>query len=335
MAFIQGANSKVVIQRVGGSKKIQLPITSEALNPGGTFTNSNAIFGSRVRGIGAKVNPTADGSTDIELWMGVVPMIFYGALGSLTSDGDGSTDPIIHTVTPSATGIPAFDIFVRHYTDTGYQYKISGAVMNSLRVSLATDTPWSGTIDWIGLSWAEDSTDLSTLDYDIESESVDIIFQPHLKTFTMGSVDMLNYTTSLEFTIANNIEADRFKLDGSGRFAVLPGDLEITGTLTVIMPESTDSLGSTLKSLDVGDTLNTITIEYANTDEGQSADDSVKIELQNIYVTGLAHDVTSRGAIEFRIDFMCVKDGSTEPIVVTATNGVIRTDVRFVVDIPS
>jgi len=332
MAFIQGANSKVVIKRSGGSKMIQLPITSEALNPGGTLANSNAIFGSRVRGIGAKINPTADGSTDIELWMGIVPMIFYGALGSHTSSGNGTDSAIVHTITPSADGVPAFEIFVRHYTDTGYQYKITDAVMNSLRVSLATDAPWSGTIDWIGISWAADNTDLSSPDYDIESESVDILFSSHLTTFTMGSIDMTNYTTSLEFTIANNIEADRFKLDGSGRFAVLPGDLEITGTLTVIMPESSDSLGSTLKSLDIGSTLNKITVKYASVDEGQSAADEVQIDLQNIYVTGLAHDVNSRGAIEFRIDFMCVKDGSTEPIVVTATNGVIRTDERFVVD---
>jgi len=230
MAFIQGAGSKVVIQKSeDGTKKIQLPITSEALNPGGTFANSNAIFGSRVRGIGAKVNPTADGSTDVELWMGVVPVIFYAALGNKTSSGTGKTSsaggddvPITYTITPHIDGVPAFDIWVRHYIDTEYQYKITSAVVNSLRVALATDTPWTGTLDWIGLSWVKDSTtDLSSLAYDIESKSTDIIFQPNLVLFQMGSIDLLNYTTSMEFTITNNIDADRFKLDGSGRFAVL------------------------------------------------------------------------------------------------------------------
>ncbi len=87
MPFLSGGASKILIAKAGDSNYIGFPFISESFNPGGTFISSNAILGDRVRGIGDKGNPTADGSTDIEFRFENLPVFMYAALGDISFSG--------------------------------------------------------------------------------------------------------------------------------------------------------------------------------------------------------------------------------------------------------
>lgn len=274
MPFLSGGASKILIAKAGDSNYIGFPFISESFNPGGTFISSNAILGDRVRGIGDKGNPTADGSTDVEFRFENLPVFMYAALGDISFSGASASAPNTRLILPNNSSIPAYDIVIQHGSGSGgkYIYKFSNVYANSLRFSVNGGAPLAATVDWIGMSWSElSSTPVPT----VEINKNVVLFPSKLSALTWkatSDVDLLNYATTVEFTINNNVAADNYKLDASGRFAVVPGEFSLTGTLEIITPDDSDTVVTgILQGKDIGDNIPNIWIEYSDIDRTEAA----------------------------------------------------------------
>lgn len=274
MGFLSGGASKILISKAGSDTYITFPFISESFNPGGTFISSNAILGDRVRGIGDKGNPTADGSTDVEFRFENLPVFLYAALGDISFTAASGDTPNVRLVLPNNSTIPVYDIVVQHGAGGGgkYIYKFQNIYANSFRFSVNGGAPLAATVDWVGMSWAELS---STPAVSTEINKNVVLFPSKLTGLiwkAASDVDLLDYATTVEFTINNNVAADNYKLDASGRFAVVPGEFGLTGTLEIITPDETDTVVTgILQGKDIGDNIPDIWIKYSDIDRSETA----------------------------------------------------------------
>ncbi len=243
MPFLSGGASKILIAKAGDSNYIGFPFISESFNPGGTFISSNAILGDRVRGIGS----------------------FSGASASA---------PNTRLILPNNSSIPAYDIVIQHGSGSGgkYIYKFENSYANSFRFSVNGGAPLAATVDWIGMSWSALPSTPATA---TEINKNVVLFPSKLTGLVWkatSDVDLLNYATTVEFTINNNVAADNYKLDASGRFAVVPGEFSLTGSLEIITPDASDTIVTgILQGKDIGDNIPDVWITYSDIDRTESA----------------------------------------------------------------
>lgn len=308
--FIKGGGSSLflhIIEDGDGTTRdarLELPFTTESFNPVGEFINSNAIAGGRSRGIGCIGNKAGDGSFDVELTTQNFGVLFYAALGDISTSG--------LIITPTVDDLPIYDIFIRHGSTNDMLYKFSSQKVNSMRLSFTSNGILTASFDFAGLTWEAVST-LPAASVDKALTAGNTILCPAaLNSLKVNDINVMDTATGLEFTIANNLDTDTNALDASGRLAVLTGELSVTGSITFITPRS-GSLFTLLKTLDIGDELGDIEIGIG------SATDSIL--LKNVYVTQPVHDITDRGKVAFRVDFQAVQDGTVPPITVNLVAG--------------
>jgi len=134
----------------------ELPFTTESFNPTGEFINSNAIAGSRARGIGCIGNKAGDGSFDTEVTIGNFLYLMYAALGKVAA---------VNSITPlgdiilvhSPDDLPSYDVYVKHGGTDETIMKFEECTVNSLRMSFASNSLLTASVDWSGKRRAADS----------------------------------------------------------------------------------------------------------------------------------------------------------------------------------
>ena len=134
----------------------ELPFTTESFNPTGEFINSNAIAGGRSRGIGCIGNKAGDGSFDTEVTIGNFLYLMYAALGKVAA---------VNSITPlgdiilvhSPDDLPSYDVYVKHGGTDETIMKFEECTVNSLRMSFASNSLLTASVDWSGKRRAADS----------------------------------------------------------------------------------------------------------------------------------------------------------------------------------
>ena len=303
--FVKGGGSTVyltLIEEDDGTEldpvvTIELPFTTEAFNPVGEFINSNAITGGRSRGIGCLGNKAGDGSFDVELTVENFGILFYAALGSISTG----------TIIPSDDDLPVYDIYIRHGNDTNMIYKYESQRVNSMRLSFASNAVLTASIDWAGFTWSKVGS-LPAATHELSAGNT-IICPLALSDVELDSTSILTAVTGIEFTISNGLDTDTNSLNAGGRLAVITGELSITGSLTFLVPK-TGTIYNKLIDLDIGDKI----ADALSIHLWSSSSDA--IVLNNVYATSVAHDITGREKVAFRVDFQCVQ-ATTPPIIVT------------------
>lgn len=148
---ISGYNASLDITKV-----YELPFTTESFNPTGEFINSNAIAGSRARGIGCIGNKAGDGSFDTEVTIGNFLYLMYAALGKVAAvDSITPLGDIILVHSPD--DLPSYDVYVKHGGTNETIMKFEECTVNSLRMSFASNSLLTASIDWSGKRKAADS----------------------------------------------------------------------------------------------------------------------------------------------------------------------------------
>ena len=136
----------------------ELPFTTESFNPTGEFINSNAIAGSRARGIGCIGNKAGDGSFDTEVTIGNFLYLMYAALGKVAAVE--SADPLGDIIlVHSPDDLPSYDVYVKHGGTDETIMKFEECTVSSLRMSFASNSLLTASIDWSGKRRAVDSYD--------------------------------------------------------------------------------------------------------------------------------------------------------------------------------
>ncbi len=148
---ISGYNASLDITKV-----YELPFTTESFNPTGEFINSNAIAGSRARGIGCIGNKAGDGSFDTEVTIGNFLYLMYAALGKVAAvDSITPLGDIILVHSPD--DLPSYDVYVKHGGTDETIMKFEECTVNSLRMSFASNSLLTASVDWSGKRRAADS----------------------------------------------------------------------------------------------------------------------------------------------------------------------------------
>lgn len=166
--FLKGGGSKLGLRydsggeyQVGGfdasadiTTLYELPFTTESFNPTGEFINSNAIAGTRARGIGCIGNKAGDGSFDTEVTIGNFLYLMFATLGKIAAVEDTLGDyVIIH----SPDSIPAYDVYVKHGATNETIMKFDECSVNSMRMSFVSNSLLTASVDWSGKRRAADS----------------------------------------------------------------------------------------------------------------------------------------------------------------------------------
>jgi len=288
----------------GGNVTYVLPFTSESLNPTGEFINSNAITASRSRGVGDVGNRAADGSFETEVNFHLMPMMMYSVLGATSGTN----------IIPSDNKLPTYEVGVQHGASASPKItQFSDVLVNSLRFTWASNAIMTASFDIVGLveagSPAMPDTNVKNLTNNILLFPARFIRsgtgQSELKFDSGGdAVKLLDYALDFEFSIDNGIDVDTYALDASGRLTLVPGELAVTGSTTLLVP-ATGELRANLDALTIGSEWPWITLGIDN-----GATERHVIKLQNIYIQDISHDIADRGKVAYDIDFVAVFDGT-------------------------
>lgn len=268
--------------------KYKLPFKSESINHKIEALKSEALLGNRGIKNVAPGKESVEGSIEMEAYPASTGVLFYLALGKSVLDTDhAKITPISNT-----EDLPSVTVQVDH---SGQKIKYTGVKINSLKFSGAVGSIPSLSIDVLGV---DESIGAGT-----EGTIVDpgdepyyfkelILYKDNLAT----STDMYS---SIELSINNNLDADDYRLDGTGkRKSIDEGNLEINGSVDIIFDAST------------------ITDEYSDYKAFNNAQLALKLEkstgekltiyLPKIRFTEMTHDISGPDKIMLKANFQAL-----------------------------
>jgi len=283
---------------------IQLPFTSESFNPSADFINLNNVSLGRAVPIGEKGNQVGDGSLEVELTNLHFPYLMYSVLGKISTWYDGDA-----TISHASKELPMFDIYIRHGSNTSDNFlKFTKMQVNSLKFNFASNAVTTVSLDFNGISYDTNVDSSNVPPYKDLTDAV-YVFPTALNrlstAFVLNGNDyaLLDKITSFDLSIVNNLSTDLTSLDGSGRLAVVPAALEVTGSFEFLLPNDS-SFFQDIKALDVGSRLidDNTAMEISLLIDGKTH----TINLYNMYITSISHDVNDRGVLRLNVEFKCV-----------------------------
>jgi hypothetical protein len=294
-----GAKSSVLlgIESAFGSEaqaKYKLPFTSESLNHKVEAVRSEALLGTRGIKSLAPGKLGAEGSIDAELYPATSGVLFYLALGkAILEDPDAtpSSGDEYSKIVPIGLSedLPSASIEVNH---GGQSFKYLGMKINQLRFSGSVGAIPSVSLDWIGKEELSGSLTQGAI---VVPDDEPYYFK-ELKLYTDQFVTTTDLYSSVELTINNNLEADDYRLDGTGQRKTLEaGRLEITGALDIIFDASVVS-GEYSKYKNF--TEGALGIELAK-DSGNT----LKIYIPRLLFSSMTHDISGADKITIRAEF--------------------------------
>ena len=169
-------------------------------------------------------------------------------------------------------------------------YQFDNCVINTFRMSFSSNALLSASIDWAGKRQNPDGTGVDFTSSNFVSFDSTQVFICPLRLGTAithyngdlwaaplsTSFNLMPYATALELTISNNLDTDTNALNASGRLAILSGELSVTGSLTVLMPnadavdDDINAFHEFLGDMDVGTYFGDIVIDIFKTMDSSS-----------------------------------------------------------------
>ncbi len=295
MALYTGAKSslKLGIEDTFGTQaslKYKIPFTSESLNYTLETIRSEALLGLRGTKSLAPGKIGASGSVSLEMYPSSIGVLFYLALGKATQNVDHTLiEPIgVQDDLPSAT------IEVSH---AGEKFLFLGQKVNNLSMTANVDSIANLTVDFVGKkAITGGGTDATTM---VEIDD-DPFFFKELTLYTdAGLTIKANNMSEITLNIANNLNEDDYRLDGTGERATLePGALEITGSLNIIFDETLLN-GKYKDFVEFNDVVIGAKFE-------KSADEKFTILIPRAKISNLTHDIDGPGTIAVSADYEAI-----------------------------
>ena len=305
MALYTGAKSslKLGIEDTFGTQaslKYKIPFTSESLNYTLETIRSEALLGLRGTKSIAPGKIGASGSVSLEMYPSSIGVLFYLALGKATQEADHTLiEPIgVEEELPSAT------IEVSH---AGEKFLFLGQKVNSLTMTANVDSIASLSVDFVGKkATTGGGTDAAEM---VEIDD-DPFFFKELTLYTdAGLTIKANNMSEITLNIANNLNEDDYRLDGTGERATLePGALEITGSLNIIFDETLLN-GKYKDFVEFNDVVIGAKFE-------KSADEKFTILIPRAKLTNLTHDIDGPGRISVSADYEAILNSAGKIIEV-------------------
>ncbi len=295
MALYTGAKSslKLGIEDTFGTQaslKYKIPFTSESLNYTLETIKSEALLGLRGTKSIAPGKIGASGSVSLEMYPSSIGVLFYLALGKATANTDHTLiEPIGVT-----EDLPSATIEVDH---AGEKFLFLGQKVNSLTMTANVDSIASLSVDFVGKkAITGGGTDATTM---VEIDD-DPFFFKELTLYTdAGLTIKANNMSEITLNIANNLNEDDYRLDGTGERATLePGALEITGSLNIIFDETLLN-GKYKDFVEFNDVVIGAKFE-------KSVDEKFTILIPRAKISNLTHDIDGPGAIAVSADYEAI-----------------------------
>ena len=219
-----------------------------------------------------------------------IGVLFYLALGKAIANTDHTLiEPIGVT-----EDLPSATIEVDH---AGEKFWFLGQKVNSLTMTANVDSIASLSVDFVGKKAITGEGTYATQMVEIDDDPY------YFKEILLYDNEDLNIPvdtmSELTLTIANNLNEDDYRLDGSGeRKTIEPGQLEITGSMNIIF----DANLLTGKYADfVG--FNDIAI---GAKFEKASEKKFTIVLPRVKLTNLTHDIDGPGTITVSADYEAV-----------------------------
>jgi len=307
MALYTGAKSslKLGVETAFGSQanlKYKIPFTSESLNYTLETIKSEALLGLRGTKSIAPGKIGASGSVSLEMYPSSIGVLFYLALGKATANANADhtlIEPIgVQDDLPSAT------IEVSH---AGVKFLFLGQKVNSLSMTANVDSIANMTVDFVG---KKATTGAGTEETPMVEIDDDPFFFKEILLYDNENLNISVDTMSeLTLTIANNLNEDDYRLDGTGeRKTIEPGQLEITGSMNIIF----DANLLTGKYEDF--------VEFKDIAIGakfeKASGEKFTIVLPRVKLTNLTHDIDGPGIITVSADYEAVLNSAGKIIQV-------------------
>jgi len=292
-----GARSKILlgIESTFGEAatlKYKLPFVDESLNANLESVRSEALLGYRGTKSLAPGREGTGGGITLELFPVPAGVLFYLALGLATlkdpdSTPDSGDEYTEITAVTSATGnLPSATIRVDH---DGIIRDYLGMKLNTLTLEMAVGGIPRITTDWVGI---QESDEVAT-EGSITEPSDDPFYFREL----LLSADGTNWTADkysrITLSIANNLDTDDYRLDGTGRRKTIPeGNLAITGDVELLL--TTDTFSDQYnKFINFQDASLYLKFE-------KSTGEKLIIKLPRIKFASMTHDIGGPGRITLR-----------------------------------
>ena len=305
MALYTGAKSslKLGVETAFGSQatlKYKIPFTSESLNYTLETIKSEALLGLRGTKSIAPGKIGASGSVSLEMYPSSIGVLFYLALGKAIANTDHTLiEPIGVT-----EDLPSATIEVDH---AGEKFLFLGQKVNSLTMTANVDSIASLSVDFVGKKAITGGGTYATEMVGIDD---DPFFFKELTLYTDAGLTLkANNMSEITLNIANNLNEDDYRLDGTGERATLePGALEITGSLNIIFDETLLN-GKYKDFVEFNDVVIGAKFEKASGEK-------FTIVLPRVKLTNLTHDIDGPGTITVSADYEAVLNSAGKIIQV-------------------
>ncbi|SHE48137.1 hypothetical protein SAMN02745164_00514 [Marinitoga hydrogenitolerans DSM 16785] len=288
--------------------KYKLPFKSESINHKIETAKSEALLG--IRGTKSLV-PTkegAEGSLELEAYPTASGLAFYLALGKsvlMDPDSTPSSGDEYTKITPIdlTADIPSATVQVDHF---GQKMKYLGMKVNSLKFSGAVGSIPSISLDLVGKEEVIGAATQGTI-VDVDPQP---FFFKELILYTDEFVTPTDLYSSIELNIANNLDTDDYRLDGTGKRKTLEaGNLEITGSLDIIFDASVIS-GEYTKFKNFQDAQLGIKLE-------KTTGEKLEIFLPRVNFSEMTHDISGAEKIMIKANFTALIPTSGDIIVIS------------------
>jgi len=297
MALYTGAKSslKLGVETAFGSQatlKYKIPFTSESLNYTLETIKSEALLGLRGTKSIAPGKIGASGSVDLEMYPSSIGVLFYLALGKAIANAN--TDHTLIEPIGVTEDLPSATIEVDH---AGKKFLFLGQKVNSLTMTANVDSIASLSVDFVGKKAITGEGTYATTMVEIDN---DPFFFKELTLYTdAGLTIKADNMSEITLNIANNLNEDDYRLDGTGERATLePGALEITGSLNIIFDENllTDKYEDFVEFNDIS-----IGAKFE-----KASGEKFTIVLPRVKLTNLTHDIDGPGTITVSADYEAI-----------------------------
>ncbi len=258
----------------------------------------------------------ADGSLVIVPTIVNTPWFLKLLSGGLTTTG--AADPFQHVAKPG-TSMPLSCIIEKSITAAGAtKYsKTTGARINSWRIPIDP----SGILQWSFDMMGKDNVPNGAVSYDAVA-AIDWRPDGPLDHLMLASADVklggsaVAYIKKGEIAIAANLRGDDYRVGGGGtRGSLVPGKLAVTGSLDLVVDDTT-----ILATLLAG-APTTLDIKWT-----QGLNRTLQILLPRVFIQKTGWQLQNDGPIEISVTFKAVYDGTAlSQIVFTVNNGTAGT----------
>ncbi len=241
---------------------------------------------------------------------------FLGALGSVTSDKQGTTSAYIHTFNESSS-LPTYSI-TKWAGSIGEPQAYTGCMVNSLKLDYASGSPVNMSVDYITNS-VDFSKSAPTQTYVSTDPFTFNDFTCKLGDYGVAPTANTNITKA-SIEIKNNMDLLRTANKKIEPSIKIPGQLEVTGRIEFPfgnLDEYRRYLGGSTTANTVDDVLTdrTITLQLTGANIASTYNYDLSIILPRVNLINLKPDGSADDPIMYGFDFRALYDKTTQKTI--------------------